>query len=454
MLCKRMRWLSLLTVALCAAFATGTSLPPAGSPGVSGEWCAPPDGDEKKVRKKKKKKKKKKNSARTVRWGQRRGETNAKYDKRFAKLLKRVRQDSPDDKAGGNFVDSADKPVRLWTVMRHPFIVRTDIDREFTANTAMYMEMLHREYGKAFKKILGVPASVKEKIEVIVFADRSTYMKNGGSPGTGGQFIVATSFQDRERSWPALHYRLAQYTRGETKFERWEKGTLKHEAAHMEMRMRLGMKFEPRGGYATWVESPNWYDEGQASIFEYWDFDKTVEENFEEAPNRGRYAPVVRRIHGTDKWKDFDYVWNISNAQWGQHMTTPQGFLNYCEAWSLAAYMMTGGKQGRRDFRAIFDLSKRVGIDSEGKKLRSWNSKFTHEDRGRLNKDWKAWVETRVSRDKRVPHEDRYLILNGYDPAIVDRLASFESDEDRREAYGKIREEEERRRKDPKRIER
>ena len=135
-------------------------------------------------------------------------------------------------------------------------------------------------------------------------------------------------------------------------------------------------------------------------------------------------------------------------------MTTPQGDLNYCQAWSLAAYMMTGGKQGRRDFRAIFDLSKRVGIDSEGKKLRSWNSKFTHEDRGRLNKDWKAWVETRVSRDKRVPHEDRYLILNGYDPAIIDRLASFESEEDRREAYGKIREEEERRKKDPKRIER
>lgn len=352
---------------------------------------APPKG-----KKSKRKKKKSDNASAKIRWGRRSSETDAEYDKRFSKLLKRVKQDSADDKSGGEIVDPSRKPIQLWTYMGHPFIVRTDIDREFTAHTAMYMEMLHREYSKAFKKVLAVPSSVKEKIEVIVYADGPTYLANGGMQGSGGSFMVTTSFQDREPSWPALHYRLSMFTNGERDFAKWEKTKLKHEAAHMEMRMRLGMKYEPRGGYATFVESPNWYEEGIGAVFEYWDFDKSVEENLQAIPTRGRYAPIVRQIYGTEDWKDFNFVWTITNAEWSQNMTSNRGFYNYCQAWSLAGYMMTSGKQGRKNFRAIYDLSKRVGIDREGKNLRAWDDEFPQRDRARLDEDWRKWVEKHV----------------------------------------------------------
>src|SRR5207302_1631257 len=113
-----------------------------------------------------------------------------------------------------------------------------------------------------------------------------------------------------------------------SEFSQWPKGVLKHEAAHMELRMRLGviLDFHLR---AYWpVVAPEWFDEGQASVFENWDFDKTVEENLAEIPFRGRYAGVIRRAFGTDKFKEFDYVWKIDPSTWHKDLTSEQGILN------------------------------------------------------------------------------------------------------------------------------
>lgn len=321
--------------------------------------CNFPDKDSKKPTGKKSKKKsdksatKKSSKKQVIRWGKRANESDAKYDKRYKRVLKKIKFDKDGNIEGG--------PERLWTYMGHPFIVRTDIGPEFTADSVMYMEMLHREYGAAYKKLLGnMPANVKEAIEVIIFQSRKTYTANGGGAGSGGQFMTHFSFPDRGPFWPALHYRLMQFTDGIDDFAKWPKGVLKHEAAHMEMRLRLGMAFIPQYQLAVPVDCPRWFDEGQASVFEYWDFDKTAEENLALIPDRGRYAPVIRRIHKTDRWKDFKYVWEIEPSTWHADMTSDQGFLNYAQAWSLAAYMMHGGVTGRKDFRAIFDLSKRV----------------------------------------------------------------------------------------------
>ena len=213
--------------------------------------------------------------------------------------------------------------------MGHPFIVRTDIDAKFTADTAMYMEMLHREYSSAYQILLGEAADVKEKIEVIIYADQGTYAANGGMPGSGGFFTpLALAANDRSKGWPARHYRLVQFTDGVTDFAHWPKGTLKHESAHMELQLRLGFTLKG-GGFGYPIRPPLWFNEGQATNFEYWDFDKTVEENFAEIPKRGRYAPFIRRIHDTPKWQDFDYVWDIDPGTWQRDMTREQGFLNY-----------------------------------------------------------------------------------------------------------------------------
>ncbi|MFQ5429675.1 MAG: hypothetical protein ACE5E1_05120 [Phycisphaerae bacterium] len=394
----------------------------------------------KKKRKKKKKKKKRKSrkkgkrrKKRIIRWGQRRNESNEKYDKRLRRVLAKIKQDKKGDFAGG-MITNGEEQIRMWTYMGHPFIVRTDIDKEFTADTVMYMEMLHREYSAAYKKFLGVKADLKEPIEVIVFADRATYMKNGGSPGSGGFFMSFAHLQgDRGPFWKAKHYRLQQFTDGITHFAKWPKGTLKHEAAHMELQLRLGMKADPRyGGLGIPIGCPRWFNEGHASVFEYWDFDKTVEENLKLVPDRGRYAPVIRRLHGTEDWKDFDYVWTIDPKTWAHDMTSKQGFLNYAQAWSLCAYMMTGGKTGRRDFRSVFDLSKRVGVDRQttyhGDRMRAWSAQFPEEVKSRLEEHWNTWVSKNVSRDEEVPDEDYFLRRMGYDPSVVDKLVKFSKD--------------------------
>lgn len=384
-----------------------------------------------------------KKAAEKVRWGKRRNETDEQYDKRYNRILKKIRMDKEGSIDGG--------PTRLWTYMGHPFIVRTDIGPEFTADTVVYMEMLHREYGAAYKKLLGdVPAQVKEAIEVIVFQKRKTYMENGGSPGSGGQFMTHFSFPDRGPFWPALHYRLMQFTDGVSEFSKWPKGVLKHEAAHMEMRLRLGMSFIPQLKLAVPVDCPRWFDEGQACVFEYWNFDKTVDENFAEIPNRGRYAPVIRRIHATNRWKDFHYVWKIDPATWHADMTSDQGFLNYAQAWSLAAYMMHGGIKGRKDFRSIFNLSKRVGADRQttfkGDGLRAWDLQFPEKDRSTLEEHWNEWVKTNIPRNKKVPDEEWFLRRSGYNPKVVEKLVNFTEDE-MKELGDEMRKEAERRRK-------
>ena len=419
-----------------------------------------PPKPKKKSSKKKRRKKKKgssKKKDKTIRWGQLRTETDAKYDKRFARMLKKIKQDKRGDFTDGVFKGGDGEEVRLWTYMGHPFIVRSDISRQFTAEAAMYMLMLHREYSSAFNKLLGIPADLREKIEVIIFADSKTYLKNGGSKGSGGFFHPATHFLgDRGPHWKARHYRLQQFTDGIEEFSKWPKGTLKHEAAHMELQLRMGytLFYDLPLGYP--VRAPNWFNEGQASVFEFWDFDKTVEENFAEAPNRGRYAPFVRRLFGTDQWKDFNYVWTIDPQTWHRDMTSVQGYFNYCQAWSLAAYMMNGGTKGRRDFRRVFDLSKRVGVDRQttwqGDRMRSWETVFDDRDRAKLEKNWIAWVSAQVSRDKRVPDEDFFLRRMMYNPEIVERLQRFSKDEI--DDIKKQLEEEEERRKDPDRIER
>jgi hypothetical protein len=416
--------------------------------------------DESDTKPKPKKKKKPSNKKEVmVRWGQKRTETDEQYDKRYAKVLLKVKQDKRGDLTDGTFMNGKNEEVRLWTYMGNPFIVRSDISKEFTADTAMYMEMLHREYGRAYALLLGGIESHLggEKIEVLVFADQATYAKNGGPPGSGGFFrSFGHLLDERGPHWPAKRYLLQQFTDGATDFRKWEKGTLKHEAAHMELQLRLGNTLFPGENIGVPVQAPRWWNEGHAAVFEYWDFDKTVEENFAEVPNRGRYAPVIRRIFDTDKWKDFNYVWTINGEQWSNDMTSSQGFLNYAQAWSLAAYMMNGGKKGRQDFQAIFNLSKKVGVDRQttvkGDRSRTWEQKFPDEIKVRLEKNWTDWVRTNLPKDKAVPDEDYFLKRNGYKPDVTDHLENFTSDE-----YAKLRKEiddEEKRRKDSDEIER
>ncbi|MCA9256664.1 MAG: hypothetical protein KDA33_13540, partial [Phycisphaerales bacterium] len=199
------------------------------------------DDDKPKRRKRRRSSEKDEKKAEKIRWGQRNNESDEKYDKRFSKLMKRTKQDPKDDIHGGVITDG-NKRIRMWTYKGPLFIVRTDIDKEFTVNTAMYMEKLHREYGEAYQKLLGIPVQMHEKVEVIVFSDRATYMRNGGTPGSGGFFhpIAVPANGDRSPQWPAQRFRLCQFTSGVRKFEKWEKGTLKHEAAHMELQMRCG----------------------------------------------------------------------------------------------------------------------------------------------------------------------------------------------------------------------
>jgi hypothetical protein len=374
-----------------------------------------------------------------IRWGQQRSESDAEYDKRFATLLKRVKKEKQGDYSGGQFFNEKDEEVRFWTHRSGVFICRSDISQEFTADLVMYMEMLHREYGEAFQKTLGVPSRVREPIEVIVFGNRITYIKAGNPPGSGGNFNFCPNLMgDRSPFWPAKHFRLTQFTDGVTDFAKWEKGVLKHEAAHMELQLRLGFTIVSAGnafglpeGIAFAAMPPIWYTEGVATVFEHWDFNKTVDENFLEIPNRGRYAPFIRRLYGTDEWQDFDTLWHLNMRTWNQGNV----YINYCYAWSLMAYMFTEGKNGHRDFRKIMDLTKSVGENTrkitsnmEVVESNAWNRLFPEEDRAKLEANWMKWVAENVPRDKQVPDEEFLLRRMGIKPDVIDRIERFSTD--------------------------
>jgi hypothetical protein len=320
-------------------------------------------------------------------------ESDEKYEKRRDLMIKRAEK----DKDG------------FFTLEAQPFIVRTDISAEFTVETALFMQMLHREYGSAYKSLGLPPGPPKEWIEVLVYLTHETYMARGGPAGAGGHFRQWI-FTDRPPNWKSRHYRLEMFTSGEEKFEKWEKSTLKHEAAHMELQMRLGF----------FVDSPRWFNEGQASCFEYWDFDKSVEENLKLIPTRGRYAPVIRRLWDTPEFKPFSYVWDIDPASWHADMTNQQGALNYCQAWSLAAFMLNQGRDGAKAFRTIYGLSKRVGADRRvgrrGVKTLAWQSEFPAPEQKKIEEQWMAWIKSNLPKNKKNADEREGLIDLGYDP--------------------------------------
>ncbi len=417
------------------------------------------EDDDKPARNKKPKKKKStrregsgKKAAEKIRWGQRLNESDEEYDKRFATRIKRIKQDTKGDYNGGQFFNEKGEEIQLWTYMGHPFIIRTDIDKEFTAHMTMYMEHLHREFSSAYFKLLGKAADVKEPVEIITFADRGAYMRAGGHPASGGQFAFAMHFSnDRGRGWPAKHYRMMQFTKGVTDFSKWPKDVLKHESCHMELYMRVGYKLDPTGTIGFPIIPPIWWNEGQAGIFEWWDFRKSVEENFEEIPTRGRYVPMIRRTYGTDDWKDFDYYWTINRAKWDSEGRV---LLNYAQGWSICGYMMTGGREGIMDFRRIFDLTKRVGtndpdISFSERKVgfsRAWAEVFSPEAQDKMSKNWEKWVKKHVPKDGTIPDEDYYIRKMNCDPSVSDRLQPI-TDEKKLKENEKWVEKEERRRK-------
>ncbi len=416
------------------------------------------DGDEKSEKKKKKRTGKKRNKKEDkIRWGQRRNETDEHYDKRYKRVIKRVRRDKRGDYSGGEFRGGGGREVRFYTHKGHPFITRSDISKEFTADLAMYMEMLHREYGTAFSKVMGKAGKPSGKVEVIVWSDRNNYIRNGGSANSGGYFDAWANHRgDRGRTWPAKMYRLVQFTDGITDFARWPKGTLKHEGAHMEVQLRLGFTKKENSDAAEPIVCPIWWNEGIATIFEDWDFAKTVDENIAEIPQRGRYAPFIRRMHGTDDWKDLQWIWTINPGLWNSGFGgVDQVFLNYCESWSLVAYMFNGGVEGRRDFRKVHDLTMRVGTISQrvtgnDKVVQStaWLNSFSTQDQNEMEKNWNKWVTENFRRDDRVPDEEYWCRCRQVDPSIVDRLSRFNTEAEFEENKKWINKEQERREKE------
>lgn len=447
------RWIlriALLTP-LAAALYGGAALAPAQADGLSeGGLFAPDHSGKKKGKSAARDARKSSEKEQIIRWGQRRNESNEDYDKRYARTFKRVKRDKKGDWSGGRFFDAKNEEVRMWTHRGTPFICRSDISQEFTTHLVMYMEMLHRDYSELFGRVLGVPARVREPIEVIVFGDRITYIKAGGSADSGGHFNFCPNLVgDRGPFWPAKHFRLVQFTDGITDFGKWPKGVLKHEAAHMELQLRLG--FTMLGGeFGFAVLPPIWYTEGVATVCEDWDFNKSVEENLLEIPNRGRYAPFIRRMYGSDAWQDFDYLWHLNMQTWNASAV----YYNYCQAWSLTAYMFTGGVQGHRDFRKIMDLTKSVGENSrrltsnrEVVQSKAWDLAFPEEDRAKLQANWYEWIEQNVSQDKRVPDEDYLLRRMGVNPEVVDRIQPFRTEEEQKANREWLDQEEKRREK-------
>jgi hypothetical protein len=154
---RPIRWAFVILLAIGLGHIAGVAL--AGPPKDDGNPEKPAGQDESKSAKKKAPSKPKKSAKPTeekifVRWGQRRAESEEDYDKRYARLLKKVVFDKEGDKEGGE--------TRLWTYAGHPFIVRTDISQEFTANAACTWRCSIR-IQRGLRQTLHVPAQVKEK---------------------------------------------------------------------------------------------------------------------------------------------------------------------------------------------------------------------------------------------------------------------------------------------------
>jgi hypothetical protein len=136
------------------------------------------------------------------------------------------------------------------------WIVKTDIDKRFTAETAMFMDIFCDIFREIFDFKTGCEVEIKP--EMIVWDSGDKYMQYRGIPGSRGVFMHQ---QDGKGGFQI--FGLYTYMEKERllQFKNCYLPVITHEGTHAMLQTIMGKK-----------RLPVWLNEGFATFYEYWDY--------------------------------------------------------------------------------------------------------------------------------------------------------------------------------------
>jgi len=222
----------------------------------------------------------------------------------------------------------------FYTVTYKNYVIKTDIDEQFAAEAAVYMNRFYDAFRSFFKpkpKVSTVPA-------VYFFKNRETY-KTYVKKFDSDKLLNAGGFYRSRRGKSEL---FCWHNRPGTGFRGFPKQVVRHEGAHQLLNYILGTR-----------RIPIWYNEGVATFFEGWNVEKPREWNLANLENTNTRFAVIRRTFGTKEFLDLHYLVKLNSKTWVPDDFGKKTLLHYAEVQSFMTFLLVS-KDGRKFFTVIF----------------------------------------------------------------------------------------------------
>ena len=239
-------------------------------------------------------------------------------DKEIARVKARVKK-------------TADK---FYTVEYATYTVKTDINPQFTAETAVYM----RKFQAAFRSFFKPEPKLKVRPIVYIFKDRATYRKELTARGLKRLARAGGGYRGGKRRSQLFCY----HNKPGTSFASMRKDTVRHEGAHQLLSYILGRH-----------DIPVWFTEGVATFFEGWNVEKPRNWNIKRLKKTQTRFGVIRKTFGTDAFKNLSYLIGLNGDTWRPENSKRLVMQHYAEAQSFMTFLLVSPR-GREFFSRIF----------------------------------------------------------------------------------------------------
>ncbi len=222
----------------------------------------------------------------------------------------------------------------FYTVEYAVYTVKTDIDPQFTAETAVYL----RKFQAAFRSFFKPEPKLKVRPTVYIFKDRATYRKEMKARGLKRLASASGGYRGGKKRSQLFCY----HNKPGTSFARMSKDTVRHEGAHQLLSYILGRH-----------DIPIWFTEGVATFFEGWDVEKPRNWNIKRLKKTQTRFGAIKQTFGTDAFKDLTYLVGLNRDSWWPKNNAPIVMQHYAEVQSFMTFLLVSPR-GREFFSRIF----------------------------------------------------------------------------------------------------
>ena len=256
----------------------------------------------------------------------------------------------------------------LYAVKYAAYTVKTDIDRQFTAEAAVYM----RKFQAAFRSFFKPKPKLKVRPTIYIFKDRATYRSEMMARGLARLVNSGGVYQGSKKVSQLFCFN----TKPGKGFGAMRKDVMRHEGAHQLLSYILGRH-----------DIPIWFTEGVATFFEGWNVEKPRKWNIEQLKKTSTRFDTIKKTFGTEAFKDLGYLLRLNHRTWLPDGGGPIVYQHYAEAQSFMTFLLVCSK-GREFFSRIFRAvarGKDVSKMMTPKAVRGAQSAWYKDIRGRIS---------------------------------------------------------------------